>query len=352
MVVYRQIQFAKDRPLGFQQNGLITIPLNSPQVTDSYNAFRTELLRSGAVTNVAESSSPTTGVYSGANNLAWRGKDPNNQTSFGTISSSSEFGPTIGWTIAQGRDFSAQLATDSQAFVLNEAAVKVMGFTRPIGERVHWHNQDFTVIGVAKDMVMTSPFLSASPTVFMMNKERSMNVIVVKLSPTRPPAKSLSVIADIFKQFNPDALFDYTFEDEQYAKKFATEQRIGRFAGVFAFLALFISCIGIFGMASFVAEQRRKEIGVRKVLGASVANVWRLLSKEFIVLVLISMVLASPLAYHFMQNWLLHYEYHTTISWWIFAVAGLGVVAITLLTVSYQTIKAALNNPAKSLRTE
>jgi putative ABC transport system permease protein len=352
MVVYRQIQFAKDRPLGFKQNGLITIPLNSPEVTDNYNAFRNELLRSGAVSNVAESSSPTTGIFSSANNLVWRGKDPNNQSAFGTISSTSDFGPTIGWTIEQGRDFLPLLATDSQAFILNDAAVKVMGFTHPVGERIHWHGKDFTVIGVAKDMVMTSPFLATSPTVFMMNKERDMNVIVVKLSPNQSPARSLSVIGNIFKRFNPDALFDYQFEDEQYARKFATEQRIGSFAGGFALLALFISCIGIFGMASFVAEQRRKEIGVRKVLGASVINLWRLLSREFIVLVLISLVIAAPLTYHFMQDWLQHYEYRTTLPWWLFAAAGLGVIAITLLTVSYQTFKAALTNPVKSLRTE
>jgi ABC-type antimicrobial peptide transport system permease subunit len=352
MVVYRQIQFAKDRPLGFLQNGLITIPLNSPQVTDNYDAFRNELLKSGAVSNVAESSSPTTGIFSSANNMVWKGKDPNNQSVFGTISSSSEFGSTIGWTMDKGRDFSAGLATDSQAFVLNEAAVKVMGFTQPIGERIHWHGKDFTVIGVAKDMVMTSPFLATSPTVFMMNKERGMNVILIKLPSNQSPARSLALIESIFKQFNPDALFQYQFEDEQYAQKFATEQRIGSFAGGFALLALFISCIGIFGMASFVAEQRRKEIGVRKVLGASVINLWRLLSREFILLVLISLVIAAPLAYHFMDNWLQHYAYHTTISWWLFALAGLGVVVITLLTVSYQTIKAALTNPVKSLRTE
>jgi putative ABC transport system permease protein len=352
MVVYRQIRFAKNRPLGFRQNGLITIPLNSPQVTNSYAAFRTELLRSGAVSNVAESSSPTTGIFSSANNLVWKGKDPNNQSAFGTISSSSEFGPTIGWTIYQGRDFSPLLATDSQAFVLNEAAVKVMGFTHPVGEQIKWHGRYFSVIGVARDMVMTSPFLATSPTVFMMNKERDMNVIVAKLSPDQPPARSLSAIEKIFKQFNPDALFEYNFEDEQYARKFATEQRIGRFAGAFAVLALFISCIGIFGMASFVAEQRRKEIGVRKVLGASSVNLWGLLSREFVWLVLISMGIATPLAYHFMHDWLQHYEYHTGISWWLFVFAGLGIIGITLLTVSYQTIKAALTNPVKSLRTE
>lgn len=352
MVVYRQIRFAKDRPLGFRQNGLITIPLSSPQLSANYEAFSNELLSSGAVAGVSESSSPTTGVWSSANNMEWKGKDPNGQTAFGTISSSSDFGATIGWDIIKGRDFSAQLATDSQAFVLNEAAVKAMGFTNPIGEQIKWHGKDFAVIGVTRDMVMTSPFLSMSPTVFMMNNERSMNVILIRLSPTRSASSSLAAIESIFKKINPDAPFEYNFEDEQYARKFTTEQRIGRFAGGFSLLALFISCIGIFGMASFVAEQRRKEIGVRKVLGASVLSVWKLLSKEFIVLVLISLVVAAPITYYFMQGWLQHYVYHTTISFWIFAAAGLGIVVITMLTVSYQTIRAALYSPVKSLRSE
>jgi putative ABC transport system permease protein len=352
MIVYRQIQFAKDRPLGYEQNRLVTIPLSSPNLTANYNALRTELLATGAVTNVAESSSPTTGIFSGANNLVWRGKDPNRQAAFGTISSSSDYGPTIGWNIIQGRDFSAKLATDSQAFVLNEAAVKQMGLLQPIGEQVRWHDKDFTIIGVARDMVMTSPFISAMPTVFMMNTERSMNVIEVKLTPNQPPLNALSAIAAVFRKFSPDIPFEYQFEDEQYAAKFATEQRIGNLSRAFSMLTLFISCIGIFGMASFVAEQRRKEIGVRKVLGASVVGVWALLSREFMTLVLISLAIASPIAWYFMHEWLLHYEYHTAITWPIFLIAGVGVVLITLLTVSFQSIKAALENPVKSLRTE
>jgi putative ABC transport system permease protein len=199
---------------------------------------------------------------------------------------------------------------------------------------------------------MTSPFISSMPTVFMMNTERSMNVIEMKLAPNHPPLEALSAIGAIFRKFSPDAPFDYQFEDVQYAAKFATEQRIGNLARVFSLLALFISCIGIFGMSSFVAEQRRKEIGVRKVLGASLVGVWALLSREFITLVLISMALASPAAWYFMHEWLQHYEYHTAITWPIFLIVGIGVVLITLLTVSYQSIKAALENPVKSLRTE
>jgi putative ABC transport system permease protein len=188
--------------------------------------------------------------------------------------------------------------------------------------------------------------------VFMMNTERSMNVIVIKLAPDRPAAESLSAIAAVFRKFSPNVPFDYQFEDEQYATKFATEQRIGNLARGFSLLALFISCIGIFGMASFVTEQRRKETGVRKVLGASVIGVWALLSRDFVTLVLISLAIASPVAWYFMHGWLQHYEYHTSISWTIFAIAGIGVVVLTLLAVSYQSIKTALENPVNSLRSE
>ena len=352
MVVYRQIRFAKDRPLGYDQNRLITVPLNSPNLNANYNALRGELLKTGAVVNIAESSSPTTGIASAANNMVWKGKDPNYQASFGTISSSSDYGPTVGWNIIQGRDFSAGLVTDSLAFVLNEAAVKQMALLKPVGERVKWHGKDFTIIGVVRDMVMTSPFLSSMPTVFMMNTERSMNVIEIKLAPNQPPAEALSAIAAVFRKFNPDAPFDYQFEDEQYAAKFTSEQRIGNLARGFSLLALFISCIGIFGMASFVAEQRTKEIGVRKVLGASVVNLWALLCRDFVILVLISAAIASPVAYHFMSSWLQHYQYRTAVAWWIFVAAGGGVLVITILTVSIQSIKAATASPVKSLRSE
>lgn len=352
LVVYRQIQFAKDRPLGYDQNRLITVPLNSPNLDANYNTLRVELLKTGSVVNVAKSSSATTGIWSSANNLVWRGKDPNQQAVFGTISSSSDYGSTIGWNIIQGRDFSAGLVTDSMAFVLNEAAVKQMGLLNPVGERIKWHNKDFTIIGVVRDMVMTSPFVSSMPTVFMMNTERSMNVIEIKLTPKWPPAKALSAIGAIFRKFNPDAPFDYQFEDEQYAAKFTTEQRIGRLARGFSLLALFISCIGIFGMASFVAEQRTKEIGVRKVLGASVINLWALLCRDFVILVLISAVIAIPAAYLFMRNWLQHYQYRTEVAWWLCVVAAGGVLVITILTVSIQSIKAATASPVKSLKSE
>jgi ABC-type antimicrobial peptide transport system permease subunit len=227
-----------------------------------------------------------------------------------------------------------------------------MGLKNPVGEFIKWHGKNFKVIGVVKNMVMNSPFDPASPTVFMMNKERSLNVIVLKLAPTVGVQQALEHLKAVFKTYNASAPFDYKFADQEYALKFADEVRIGKLAAFFTILAIFISCLGLFGIASFVAEQRVKEIGVRKVLGASVFGLWQLLSKDFVLLVLISLVIASPIAYYLMNNWLKKYQYHSNMEWWVFAATGLGVVAITLATVSFQSIKAALANPVKSLKTE
>src|SRR4030095_566480 len=184
------------------------------------------------------------------------------------------------------------------------------------------------------------------------DKERSFNVINIKLKATIAASASVKKIETVFKKYCPSAPFDYRFADNEYEAKFNSEERIGKLAALFASLAIFISCLGLFGLASYVAEQRTKEIGVRKVLGASVFNVWKLLSKDFVALVIISCLIAIPIASFFLSQWLQKYEYRTEISWWIFAVAGAGALVITLLTVSFQAIKAAVTNPVKSLRTE
>ncbi|MFC0185806.1 ABC transporter permease [Pseudarcicella hirudinis] len=202
-----------------------------------------------------------------------------------------------------------------------------------------------------KDLVMESPFRPIKPTVFLMNMEW-VNIITVRLKPGLPVRESLAKIEPVFKRFNPGSPFDYNFVDEEYAKKFQSEERVGKLASVFAVLAILISCLGLFGLASFMAEQRTKEIGVRKVLGASVFNLWSLLSKDFIKLVVISILIAAPSAYFLLSNWLQNYEYRSEISWWVFLVSGAGAIFITLATVSYQAISAALANPVKSLRTE
>jgi putative ABC transport system permease protein len=297
------------------------------------------------------SSSPATDVWSNLIGFEWKGKDPTWIPSFATIAVSHDYGKTMGWTLLQGRDFSRSFPTDSGMFILNEAAVKLTGFKNPIGKIISWEGQDRRIIGVVKDMVMESPYKSIKPTVYFLEYNWA-RVITVRIQHNLPVREALSKIESVFKKYNPGSPFDYHFADGQYAQKFADDERIGNLATFFAALAIFISCLGLFGLSSFVAEQRTKEIGVRKVLGASVFNLWRLLSKDFVLLVLLSCAIAIPAAYYFMHNWLLNYEYRTEISGWIFVAAGSGALIITLLTVSFQSIKAALMNPVKSLRTE
>lgn len=259
------------------------------------------------------------------------------------------YGQTIGWEISAGRDFSRSFAADSAAVILNESAVRFMGLKQPIGETIQWFGQPYTVIGVSKDMIIESPYDPIRPLVSVLSPTAGGSV-TLKLHPGISTHTALEKIETVFKKFNPEQPFSYSFIDEEFAKKFLTEERVARLAAFFAALAIFISCLGLFGMASFTAEQRIKEIGVRKVLGASVFSLWKMLSKDFVTLVLISLMIAIPLGYYFMNNWLSNYEYRYTIAPWIFIVAGFGAILITLATVTYQSIKAAIVNPVRSLR--
>jgi putative ABC transport system permease protein len=351
IVVFNQIQFAKNRPVGYNRHGLLTIGMSTENVHTHFEAIRSELTLSGAVSEISESSSATTYVDEIDNGFTWQGKDPILQGNFGVVYISRGFGKTIGWQLKDGRDFSTDFGTDSSGIILNETAVKFMDFKQPVGENIQWDGKPYHVIGVVKDMVMQSPYNPVFRTVFVTNHD-AQPVIVIRINPSQSAHVALSEIETIFKKYNPAQPFDYRFTDDEYAKKFGDEERIGKLASVFAALAIFISCLGLFGMASFMAEQRNKEIGVRKVLGASVFNLWSLLSKDFIVLVIISLLIAMPIAYYFMQEWLQNYQYRTKIYWWIFASAATGALGITLLTVTFQALKAAVANPVKSLRTE
>jgi putative ABC transport system permease protein len=352
IIVFKQIQYAKNRPVNYRSEGLLTISMSTPDLYGHYDAIRSDLLATGVVDNMAESSSPTTGVWSNQIGFKWQGMDPNSLPVFGTIAVTEDFGKTIGWKVKDGRDFSKDFATDSLAMVLNESAVKQVGMKQNIvGQTIQFNDKNYIVIGVIKDMIMESPYRPVVPTVFFYDRNWA-NVITVALKNGAPVKTSLSKVEGVFKKYNPNAPFDYTFNDEDYAKKFADEERVGNLASFFTILAIFISCLGLFGLASFVAEQRKKEIGVRKVLGASTYNLWRMLSKEFALLVIISCFIAIPLAWYYLNGWLKQYEYRTTISFWIFIVSGIGALTITLMTVSFQAIKAAIANPVKSLRTE
>lgn len=351
IVVFRQIQFAKNRPVGYSRDRLVYMPMVTEDIHKHFDAFKTSLLNTGAVAEIAEAGSPPTYNAGSSSAVEWEGKDPNLSIDFPQNNVSYDYGKTIGWQFAEGRDFSKSFLSDSAAVILNEAAVHFMGLKKPLNSSIKYYGNLFKIIGVAKDMVTDSPYGQVRPTIYFLSREASSNVLI-KINPKMSTSDAMDKIGTVFKTYNPAQPFEYHFVDQDYAKKFGNEERIGTLASSFASLAIFISCLGLFGMASFMAEQRVKEIGVRKVLGASVFNLWRLLSKDFVMLVLISLLIASPIAWYLMHGWLQNYDYHADVAWWIFIVTGTGAMIITLLTVSFQSIKAALANPVKSLRSE
>jgi len=351
IVVFRQIQFAKNRPVGYTRDGLITVPMVAHDVHDHFEVVKSELFKTGVVANVSESSAPPTEQWGSSSGFDWQGKDPSLSVDFQQAGVSYDYGKTVAWQFTSGRDFSREFLSDSSALIINETAVHFMGLKKPVGSTIKWNGDQFKVVGVIKDIITGSPYEQIKPSVYYLSKDAG-SMIVLKINPNVSASAAIDKIGDVFKRYNPQQPFVYQFVDQEYAKKFDDEERIGTLASCFAGLAIFISCLGLFGMASFMAEQRIKEIGVRKVLGASVFNLWKLLSTDFIGLVVISFVIATPTAYIFMNKWLQHYEYHSAIAWWIFALTGIGAVLITLLTVSYQSIKAALANPVKSLKSE
>jgi ABC-type antimicrobial peptide transport system permease subunit len=350
IVVYKQIQFAQGRPLGYTADGLITVGVTSER-HKHFEAIRTELKTENAIIELAESGSPTTEVWNTNGGFDWEGKDPNLAVDFPNNGVTYEYGKTIGWEITTGRDFSRDFATDSTTFILNESAVKFIGLKDPIGKILKWNGEDFTVIGVVKDILVQSPYTPVRPAMWHLSTD-SENIFIIKLNPNKNVQESLSKVEEVFKKFDPTSPFDAGFVDEAFAQKFGNEKRIGTLAAFFAVLAVFISCLGLFGLASFVAEQRTKEIGIRKVMGASVSNLWKMLSKDFVVLVIISSVAAIIFSYFVYTWWLERFEYRTIISWWIFAISAVGALIITLITVSFQAVKAAMTNPTKSLRSE
>lgn len=352
IVVFQQIEHAKNRPVGYEREGMIQF-FCSVELYDKYDLVRDNMIKAKGVEEFCWASSPLTNVWSNNTSFSWEGKDPEAQFSFGSVSVAPTFGKTVGWEVIAGRDFSEEFATDSASFVLNEAAVEQIGIPLDeiVGKTITWNKTPNKVIGVVRNLIMESPYTPIKPTIFFQN-DNWLSVYVAKLTPGVPVQEALSNIEAVHKRLDPATPFEFEFVDEAYNEKFIGEERIGKLARVFAFLAIFISCLGLFGLSAYVAEQRTKEIGIRKVLGASVANLWAMQSKNFVVLVLLSCLIAAPIAWHYLDGWLADYEYRIDLSWKVFAWAGVLSLAVTLLTVSFQSVKAALANPVKSLRSE
>lgn len=351
-VVYQQIQFAKDKPIGYELNGLVTVPIQTQEVKKNYATLRNELLASGMIAEVSTSETTVTDMWWSDWGFEWKGKDPNSPGHIYRGAIDYEFGNTIGWKIKEGRDFSRDFPSDSSAFILNEAAVKYMGLTHPIGENIRFYGRNYTVIGVVEDMVTQSLYESNKQTIFVIDRFDRANFINVKINPEAGASKAIAELNNLFVKHNPNTPFEYKFTDDEFAEKFSLEARVGQLVGIFASVAIFISCLGLFGLASFMAEQRMKEISIRKVLGATVSGLWQMLSRDFVILTVVSCLVATPIGYYLMNNWLNLYEYHTTISGWLLLAIGMGVLVITLITVSFQAVRAALANPVDSLKSE
>ncbi len=356
LIVKEQIGFAKSRPIGINTSGLIQIPTSSQDFLGKYELMRTSILTSGAAIEMAWGTSPSTQIWNKSSGYDWDGKPKGFDESFALMAVSYDFIDAVGMKILEGRSFSREFATDSNAVILNKTAVNYMHIKDPIGKYIRYseptpNNQPMLIIGVIEDVINESAYDPVAPQMYEFGHGYG-GFYNVRLNPNRSISANLTTIEKVFKTNFPNLPFTYDFVDEKYALMFAREERIASLSSIFTLLAILISCLGLFGLASFIAEQRTKEIGVRKVLGASVGNLWLFLSKDFIILVIIALGIAIPPTYYFMTSWIEKFDYHTDISFKIFILAGLGALLIAMITVSYQAIRAATANPVKSLRTE
>jgi len=357
VIVMQQINYAKNRPIGYDKEGLVQIPTMSQDFTGKFELMREEFINSGAIVEMSTSSAPTTNIWSNRSGFVWEGKPEGFQEDLAWTEVSPEYAKSLNLKIVEGRDFSREFPSDSNAVLINETAVKYMGLKNPIGKFIKDDDEEdpsppLKIIGVVQDMIAQSPYEPVKQGMYVFDKYDNASYYNMRLNPSQSASQNITVIERVFKEHFPNIPFQYDFVDEEYAEKFASEERIGTLSGIFTALAILISCLGLFGLTSFVAEQRTKEIGVRKVLGASVFNVWNMLSKDFLKLVIISCFIAVPIAYYVMNGWLQEYPYRVILKWWIFGLAMLGALAVTVLTVSFQAIRAAKSNPVKSLRTE
>ena len=347
-IIYQQIQYGKERAAGFNMNRLMMTDMNE-ELTHNYPVIKNELMKKGIAESVTMASAPVTGTGWHRDVSRWPGKKAGETVDMANISVTEDYFKTVGMELKEGRGFTGP--GDTLNVICNEAAVKLMRLKDPISQTITYIDQPTKIIGVIKDALTVSPFASADPTLFFYDPTPG-GTIMYRLSPGIKTSDAISQLSSIFNKYNPALPYTYRFADQDYAAKFDLEQLVGKLAALFAGLAIFISCLGLFGLAAYMAEQRTKEVGIRKVLGASLPQVWYLLSKEFIALVLISSVIASPVALYFLQGWLQKYSYRITIGAGVFIWAALTAIAITLITVSFQAIKAALLNPATSLRSE
>ncbi len=352
VIIYQQIQYAKDRPTGYSVDRLVTTFMTT-DLANHYDALKNDLVASGMVESVTKASSPLTNIGWHTGIANWPGQSAGElPINVCAIITDDNYFKTVGMKLVDGHNFSNNLGADSTNIIVNEAAVKRMGLKEPVNQLITFNgiNSPSRIIGVVKDALMESPFTPVQPLVFTHGQFGTQ--VIYRLAHNISPHAAIEKIGKIFDKYNPAFPFTYVFVNEDYDHKFNLETLVGKLAGVFAGLAIFVSCLGLFGLAAYMAEQRTKEIAIRKVLGASITKVWVLLSGDFIWLVVISCFVASPVALYFLSNWLQKYDYRISIGPGVFILSGIAAIIITLFTISFQGIKAALANPVKSLKNE
>ena len=350
IVISKQINYVQTKNLGYDRENLIYIPLEG-DLTKQYKYLKEQALNMPGIEAVSRISQTPTAIENGTYGVDWDGKDPNSKPMFTQAAIGYDFVKTMKVQMLKGREFSKDFGTDTAGYILNEQALKKVGYKNPIGSRLTFWGKKGTIVGIVKDFHFNSLHVPVNALVLRLGETDDWGNVLVKTQPGKTK-DALASLEKLCKQLNPRFPFTYQFSDQEYQKLYTSELMIGKLSNCFAFLAIFISCLGLLGLAMFTAEQRTKEIGIRKVLGASIGSVFALLSKEFLLLVFIALLIASPLAWFAMTKWLEEYAYKTQISWWMFAIAGIAAIVITLMTVSFQAIKAAVANPVKSLRTE
>lgn len=351
IVVKEQISNVQNRKLGYNKDHLIYVQMEGA-IEQNYASIKSELLDNKIATSISKTNSPITESWSNSWGFEWPGKSPDNKTLVHRMVADDGIIATMGLRLKEGRDLDLRkYPTDSTAAILNESAVELMGFDTPLGQTIRDNGIDWHIVGVIEDFVFNSPFQQIEPMVIE-GAKAWFTMIHIKFNSQRSISENLAASEAIFKKYNPNYPFNYEFVDEDYAKKFISEQRIEKLASLFTLLTILISCLGLFGLASYMAQNRIKEIGVRKVLGASVTGITTLLSKDFLKLVMISLLIAIPISWYAMDHWLQDFAYRIDLSWWVFALAGILALAIAFVSVSYQAIMAARSNPVKSLRAE
>ncbi len=350
MVIYSQVKYVQTKNLGFNRNNLIYVPIEGDLVS-KYALFKEKALSLPGIIAVSNMRQTPTGYHHYKGGIRWPGKDPNDKEPIADVLAGYDLVKTLQLKLKEGRDFSTSYGNDSANFLINESMAIKMGDQNPIGKKLSWDSNEGVIIGVLKDFHFYSMHRAIDPMVIRLNEKQQYGSILVRVESSKTSA-ALMALEKLSKEVNPKTPFTYQFADEQYAMLYKNEQLVSRLANCFTIIAIVISCLGLFGLVTFTAEQRTKEIGIRKVLGASVAGIIRMLSKDFLKLVLVATVIAFPISWWAMNKWLGSFAYRVEIGWWVFVLAGVTAMLIALLTISFQSIKAAIANPVKSLRTE